>query len=56
MQLDDLKNGLISLFLAVLQKLSALSASLARAISSAEEEEAQVDQFPTDEVSKTRSP
>ena len=38
-------------FLAV-QKLSALSASLARVVSSAEEEEAELDQFPAEGVRK----
>lgn len=35
-----------------MQKLSALSASLARVVSSAEEEEAELDQFPTEGVRK----
>uniref|UniRef100_A0A669BE81 Pescadillo homolog n=1 Tax=Oreochromis niloticus TaxID=8128 RepID=A0A669BE81_ORENI len=37
-----------------LEKLSALSASLARVVSSAEEEEAQLDHFPTEGVRKLR--
>lgn len=36
----------------VVQKLSALSASLARVVSTAEEEEAQLDQFPVEGVRK----
>lgn len=39
------------LFLSM-QKLSALSASLARVVSTAEEEEAQLDQFPVEGVRK----
>ena len=35
-----------------MQKLSALSASLARVVSAAEEEEAQLDQFPAEGVRK----
>lgn len=37
-------------FFLVLQKLSALSSSLARVVSSVEEEEAQLDQFPVEGV------
>lgn len=44
-------NPVIFFFFAV-QKLSALSASLARVVSSAEEEEAELDQFPTEGVRK----
>jgi len=36
----------------VVQKLSALSTSLARVVSTAEEEEAEIDKFPVEEVRK----
>lgn len=40
------------LWLLVVQKLSAMSASLARVVSSAEDEEAELDQFPDEGVRK----
>lgn len=43
---------LVLILFLILQKLSALSASLARVVSSAEEEEAQLDQFPSEGVRK----
>lgn len=44
------KNHYISTVCLVVQKLSALSSSLARVVSSVEEEEAQLDQFPVEGV------
>lgn len=43
----------ITLWFLALQKLSALSTSLARVVSTAEEEEAEPDQFPVEGVRKS---
>lgn len=45
-----MSTGYLILLSSAVQKLSALSASLARMVSSAEEEEAQLDQFPVEGV------